>query len=62
MNDRWYRRRIREMLIDFYKDVREERFFEKEEETTAKEFYEFLDEWILKHFPFEMGENEEVLK
>lgn len=56
LDDRWYRKRIRGMLEDFYKDVQKERLFEKEETTTMKEFYEFLDNWIEKHFPFEMGE------
>lgn len=57
--DDWYRKRIREMLVDFYKDVATEGFFKREETTTLKEFYEFLDKWIDKHFPYEMGEEEE---
>lgn len=56
LDDRTCRKRLRGMLEDFYKDVRKERLFEKEDTMSMKDFYAFLDKWIEKHFPFEMGE------
>ncbi len=49
-DDIFYRKRIRGMLEDFYKDVQNARLFEREDTTTMKEFYEFLNNWIDKNF------------
>lgn len=56
MKDEEFRRRVREMLLDFYMDVGNAGYFEKEETTSLKEFNEFLNKWIEAHFPFEMND------
>lgn len=48
--DDWYKKFVRNMLVDFYKDVAREGLFEREKTVSMKEFYEFLDKWIEKHF------------
>lgn len=58
MKDQFYRKRIREMLLNFYKDVATAGFFDKEKTMSLKEFNDFVDEWIEKHFPLEIREEE----
>lgn len=60
MNNQEYRKKLREMFTDFYKDVANAGYFEREKVTSLKEFNEFLDKWIETHFPFVMGEEEQI--
>ena len=57
-DDPWWRKNLRGMLIDFYKDVRRDKLYEKEETTSLKEFYEYIDKWIDKHFAGSSKEKE----
>lgn len=54
----WYKRQIPYMLEDFYKDVRREKLYEREDTISMKEFYQFLENWIDKHF----SDGEEEIK
>lgn len=55
MNDQEYRKKLREMFTDFYKDVANAGYFAREKTTSLHEFNQFLDKWIEQHFPFVMG-------
>lgn len=59
MNDQEYRKKLREMFTDFYKDVANAGYFEREKTTSLKEFNDYLDKWIETHFPFVMGDEQE---
>lgn len=50
--DEYYRQRLRNMFTDFYKDVAHAGYFEKEKEISLKEFNDFIQKWVDKHFPF----------
>lgn len=62
MNEQEYRKKLREVFTDFYKDVATAGYFEREKTTSIHEFYEYLDKWIEIHFPFIVGEDESTIR
>lgn len=54
-HDEKVRKRIRVMFFDFYRDTLKMNW---NEQTSIKQLYEFIDEWIEKHFLFEFKEED----